>query len=176
MVIACVFDIRCGKATIRVNVRENEAGHTDIPFDGVIVEDWVRIDKFHRTEDVALRARIMSVMAGAVAEEECLGDCAGGDRHDQTAVWQMLDELAGIGDDPVAIRARLLRMTQRLVRRHRKKIETFAAALCTRQTITGVNHIRTAAGLPLARRRYAQGFLSKKRKAYLVSRYSAANR
>lgn len=125
-VVARVLNYPCGHATIVSD--EESAGHaiTQDPWDAVA--HWDSAGRW-RGEDSALRARIMIYMAGAEAEVEFFGECAGGDDDDRRQIAFMLDDLLPTGADPLAHEARLRRFTRALVRRHRGKIEAVAQGL-----------------------------------------------
>src|ERR1051326_278687 len=127
-VIGRVLEFRCGKSSIRV--RGKTSGYSMIPEPLQAVGDWEnRWAKYHRDLDAAYRARIMIQMAGRAAEEECVGDCPGGDGDDQYRVAGMIVDLGVDAKRGEALQQRLRRMTAMLVRRHRQKIEALARAL-----------------------------------------------
>jgi ATP-dependent Zn protease len=154
-VIGRILDFRCGKTSIRM--RGKTSGYSIIPDPLEATDDWEkRWGKYYRDLNVAYRARIMVQMAGRAAEEECLGECLGGDGDDQYRIAGMIVDL-GLGlKRGEALQRRLRRMTAQLVRRHRQKIETLARALVEQPTMTD-RQIREVAGLPRAPRRRSSG-------------------
>jgi len=151
-VIGRILNFRCGKTSIRLQGKTS--GYSIIPDPCQATDDWEkRWGKFHRDEDRALRARIMIQMAGRAAEEECLGECPGGDDDDQYRIAGMIVDLCVGPKSGEALQHRLRRMTAQLVRRHRQKIETLARALIEQPTMTD-RQIRSAIEMaPVPRRR-----------------------
>lgn len=107
---------------------QDSAGHAITGDPWGAVDHWDRLGRW-RDQDVALRARIIAFMAGAAAEVEFFGKCAGGDGEDRYQIDLMLDSLLPAGADSMMYEARLRRFTRSLVRRHRDKIERVADAL-----------------------------------------------
>jgi ATP-dependent Zn protease len=134
IVVSYVFGFPLGHVTIKPD--DDSAGHTIVPDQWAILDEWWGQDKWHRVEDTAIRARIIAVMAGAVAEEVCLGFCEVGDDSDRYSIITMLDSL-GIADDRLpAWEARLRRHCGRVLRCHRPKIERVADALMAKDHLS----------------------------------------
>ena len=134
-VIGRVLDLPCGYATIIAD--DDSAGHAITHDQWVTLGHWEdHCGKYHRDEPTALRARIIVLMAGAEAERELLGQCAGGDGQDRRQITFMGDTLMDTFS-PAWDRweTRLRRQTVRLVRRHRKAIERVATALVEKETL-----------------------------------------
>ena len=102
----------------------DSAGHTRIE-DPYIIQGWLDEDGKWREFDTIMRGRILAMMAGCEAEEECLGFCEGGDGEDRYQIALMLDVLPGADTKE----ARMRRFARTLVRRHRAAIERVAHAL-----------------------------------------------
>jgi hypothetical protein len=81
-----------------------------------------------------VRARIITIMAGAEAEAAIFGHSQGGDGEDRYQIALMLEGL-GLAD-PDKKERRLRAMTRMLVRRHRALIERAAEALLAKKTLT----------------------------------------
>lgn len=82
--------------------------------------------------------RIVVAMAGAEAEREFFGQCRGGDGDDLYQIACMLDDRKADHLTPEAFfdhgrDRRVRKITRRLVRKHRHRIEAVAQALLTRQ-------------------------------------------
>jgi hypothetical protein len=140
-----------GDATIIPDYEEGSAGCAIVHDPWATVAKWDReIERYWqrgvlppRSRDArsAFRGFIITKMAGAEAEMEFLGGCAGGDDHDRReieAVAQFTRE-AGLQDDDLWRRyePRMRRQARRLIRNHRAKIERVARALQRRRTLTG---------------------------------------
>ncbi|AWV19803.1 MULTISPECIES: hypothetical protein [Methylobacteriaceae] len=138
-VIGRVLTMVCGGASIVADEAENEAGHSITADPMVILGEWDRRGKW-RGSDLGtasvFRGRALTVMAGAEAEAEILGQCQGGDGDDRYQVALMLYEIAEEGEHE-RIEIRLRRAARSLIRRHRTDIERVATALMERETLTG---------------------------------------
>jgi hypothetical protein len=84
------------------------------------------------------RGRIVTFMAGAEAEVECLEVCTGGEEDDRHEINSMLDDFPDLREQSNLTRyaERLRRHTRGLVRRHRAAIDLVAAALLKRRTLS----------------------------------------
>ncbi|HVX57602.1 MAG TPA: hypothetical protein VHA37_07780 [Candidatus Saccharimonadales bacterium] len=129
-----VLSLPCGQVTIEAD--HDSAGHSIIVDPWEIVAAWDQQGIYHRGYDEAMRARIMTYMAGSMAEEECLGACHDGDGDDQMQVDLMLDSLlpAGVALEPYAARLKL--RLRGIIRRHKASIEHLAAQLLERGTLS----------------------------------------
>lgn len=93
--------------------------------------------------DRFLLGRIITFLAGAIAEEECLGASQGGDGDDQRQVGFMLADIGwpkSTGDDDTDFDRyveRLKDRTRGLVRRHRDTIAHVASELLEHDTLEG---------------------------------------
>jgi ATP-dependent Zn protease len=156
-VIGRVLKQVCGYATIIEDTVTH--GHSIIADPWHTYDHWDRAGRWRRNEMRSIhRGSIITIMAGAEAEVEFFGNCAGGDTHDREQIAPMLDEFfPSDGDfEHRSLRdeqrrelreyvqrlrqretTRLLRATQRLVRRHRGKIEHVATELLKRKTLQG---------------------------------------
>jgi hypothetical protein len=80
-VIALALGYPIAYATIEAD--ENSAGHVIYVDIHDVVLEWEKQGLWHRSPQSAYRARIISVMAGAEAENELCGKCDGGDGDDR---------------------------------------------------------------------------------------------
>jgi hypothetical protein len=71
-VIGRVLGLPCGRVTIESD--EDSAGHAISKDCLQVVAHWEKIGCDHRCMDTVLRARILTFLAGRIAEEECLGE------------------------------------------------------------------------------------------------------
>jgi ATP-dependent Zn protease len=132
-VIGRILNLPCGYVTVVAD--DDSSGHGIVGDTWDIVARWENQGVF-RDEAVALRARILTFMAGRVAEEECLGSCdEGSDEEDVRQVHFMLDSLLPADANPVAYRHRLMRRLRPMVRRHRATIARVAAELLKSGTL-----------------------------------------
>jgi ATP-dependent Zn protease len=78
-------------------------------------------------------------MAGAEAEIEFLGDCAGGDSDDRDKIEEMAasDDSYFTPEEWKRYEPRMRRHARRIVKHHRAKIERLANALLERGTLQG---------------------------------------
>ena len=144
--------VGCGSATIVRNEAEGEPGHAMLGDPWETVEKWEReySEELERTgiEPVryrglnlrsAIRARIMTSMAGAEAEIELIGYRHGDDAFDRREIEEYTEmEDAELPDDLwQRYEPRMRRHTRRLIRKHRDKIERVAAALQRKNTLPG---------------------------------------
>ena len=134
-VIARVLTLDCGGATIEPNYEEETAGYAITGNLDKCLYEWERRGKA-RSWDAVCRGRIISVMAGAVAEMELLGAKPCGDVDDRIWIEEMARELSRESSDWERLEPRLRKMTQRLVRRHRRRIERVAKALIKQRTLS----------------------------------------
>ena len=86
--------------------------------------------------DAIMLGRIVTFMAGAEAEAEFFGSCAGGDGDDRRQIDMILDDLLSPGADAPRYAARLRRHARVIVHRHRDKIKRVAALLLERSTLS----------------------------------------
>jgi ATP-dependent Zn protease len=135
VVIGRVLTLHCGRATIRPNYTEAEAGHTftSDPYD--CLHEWGKRGHFRDNLDAVYHARIMTYMAGAEAEMILLGSGGIGDGDDRKQIALMAEELHR-GTAWEKLEPRLRAMTRMLVRRHRHRIERVAKALLARTTMS----------------------------------------
>jgi hypothetical protein len=89
-------------------------------------------------------AVVMSLMAGAVAKLEILGDVCGGDGGDKKLIESIIP-------DDREYKARLAGVTRMLVRRHRGRIEHLAKVLWERGTLSNEEIDREIGFVPRAR-------------------------
>lgn len=136
-VIGRVLGLVCGYVTIVADTES--AGHsiTEDPY--VTDRAWVERGRY-RDMDTIVHGRIMALMAGREAEDECLGVCPSGadygDGEDRYQIACMLDFICDQQTDVAACEARLRARTLGLVRRHRPSIERMAAELLQHETLT----------------------------------------
>ena len=125
--------MECGDATA---VADHEfAGHAVV---ADALETWARWEALGRFREVrsVYFGRIITVMAGAEAENEILSHCPGGDEGDRLWINRMLQDLSDQEPRRDALKVRLRRATQMLVRRHRALIEQVAAELQSRKMLS----------------------------------------
>jgi ATP-dependent Zn protease len=140
-VIARVLDLACGGATIVPDA--TSAGHAITADPITIVSSWIDRGIWRGDmEGAAMRGRCISCMAGAEAEEVCLGVCHGGDGNDRYQIDLMLDSFLPADADVPRYAKRLRSMTRWLVRRHRPAIERVANLLLERGQLepAEINH------------------------------------
>lgn len=128
-VVGRVLDLSCGHATIVPD--GDSAGHviTRPPLGGTLERWWDVCGIFHRGEDAAFRGSVIALMAGRLAEEECLGFCHGGDREDRNQIDLILDSMLPEDANVPAYYRRLERFGRAIVHRHRSTIEHVAELL-----------------------------------------------
>jgi hypothetical protein len=121
----------CGHVTIEAD--DDSSGHTIFgdPYDTQAA--WQQRRDRYRNISTVIVGRIITILAGALAEIEIFGECAGGDGDDQYRAMCMLQDL-GRDDEDDYVR-RLRRQARNLVRRHREKIERVAAGLMAHGTL-----------------------------------------
>jgi hypothetical protein len=144
--------VGCGSATIAHTEAEGEVGHAMLGDPWETIEKWERdySEELARTgiEPVryrgvnlrsAIRARIMTSMAGTEAENELIGVSQGSDAFDRREIEQYAEmEDAELPEDLwQRYEPRMRRHTRRLIRKHREKIERLAAALQDKKTLPG---------------------------------------
>ena len=136
--ICRVLTLKCGRATIKPNVKEMTAGKA-ITFDITDCDTaWQKRGKW-RTMEGAWQGRIIAFMAGAEAEIEFFGHCDGGEGDDRYQIALMAEELLAelpAGIDWNTREPRLRAMTRMLVRRHRTRIEHVAQALLAHRSLS----------------------------------------
>jgi hypothetical protein len=148
-VIARVLGLSSGEANIIPNEQEDVAGCATV-YDGwKTANEWDQqvfeqrkrgvVPRKVRLARSAFRGLIIVKMAGAEAESELLGDCAGGDGYDREEIELIVhfDEAELSYDLWRRHEPRMRRQARRLVRKHRDKIERVAAALVRRKILTG---------------------------------------
>jgi ATP-dependent Zn protease len=134
-VIGRVLTLACGGATIKPNYADATAGRaiTEGPY--ACLYEWEKRGKVRDTAAV-WHARIITLMAGAEAEQELLGSKALGDSDDRLQIALMAEEMTRNAPDWDKLEPRLRAMTMMLVRRHRARIERVAEALLARMTLS----------------------------------------
>jgi hypothetical protein len=134
-VIGRVLGLTCGGATIVRDYADRSAGHAITGDPHRAIADWEARGRWRYKS--MFRAKIMALMAGSEAENECLGGYGGGDGFDQHEIWGHLDEVRGPGlsGEPEQIEAKLRAKTRGLCRRHRASIVAVAKALLERGTL-----------------------------------------
>jgi hypothetical protein len=150
-VIARVLDFPCG--TVEIGQVGKVNGQCIIADPQDALEAWHVGGKAHRTLQTALRAKIITYMAGASAEHECVGRSRDGDFDDLLAAAKLVLNL--IGDDDQHLdgltrgeryQRRLRSITGHLVRRHRQTIEALARTLLQERIMTD-KRVRSVIGL-----------------------------
>jgi hypothetical protein len=126
-VIARVLTMSAGRATIRPNYRDREAGHAILHDVYLTMSEWEKRGKV-REPDAAWHGRIIAVMAGAQTEAVLLGRKSLGDDDDRYWIERMAEELR-YSPPWQRLEPRPRAMTRTLVRRHRALIERTARAL-----------------------------------------------
>ena len=91
-VIARVLTMSAGRATIRPNYRDREAGHAILHDVYLTMSEWEKRGKV-REPDAAWHGRIIAVMAGAETEAVLLGRKSLGDDDDRYWIERMVEEL-----------------------------------------------------------------------------------
>ena len=139
-VIGRVLGMICGHATIVAD--DDSAGHGIVADPWSILAQWEQRERY-RDASTVFHGRMMSFMAGALAEVEFFGKCEGGDGDDQWQIAIMAEAGANVPKRTGAWEAdrdrhieRLRVRAARLVRRHRQSIAKVAAALSERGTLT----------------------------------------
>jgi hypothetical protein len=134
-VIGRVLTLHCGRATIRPNYDEAEAGHAITPDPMACLYEWEKRGHERGSQDAVYHAWIMTLMAGAEAEIALLGSGGVGDGNDRRKIALMAWEVHRSGDWE-KLEPRLRAMTRMLVRRHRTRIERVAKALLAKTTVS----------------------------------------
>jgi hypothetical protein len=154
-VIARVLTLPCGGATIEPNYSTMAAGNA-ITFEPyACLAEWEKRGKA-RSLEAALRARIITLMAGREAEIEFFGRHGEGDEYDVRLIEDIISELfpptlqfeefrgermpvevRQSGPLLRALEKRLRKITRMIVRRHRALIERTAIALVASGKMTG---------------------------------------
>jgi hypothetical protein len=134
-VIGRVLTLPCGRATIRPNYAEAEAGHAITPEPYACLHEWRKRGHVRDSRDAHLHARIMTYMAGAEAEKLLLGTNSIGDVDDRKQIELMADELHR-DTNWSRLEPRLRAMTRMLVRRHKAHIERVAKALLAKTSLS----------------------------------------
>lgn len=136
-VIGRVLTMVCGDASVVAD--DDSAGHSVTADPMMILDAWDRRGKW-RGDGMGTRSvfvgRILTLMAGAEAEEEILGRCEGGDADDRYWIGLMLHEIEPEAAHD-ALEARLRRAARSLARRHRSDIVRVAASLASKGAMTG---------------------------------------
>jgi ATP-dependent Zn protease len=148
-VVGRVLRLVCGSATI---VAEGDsAGHHVVEDHYAAYAAW-EAREIWRSVESAVRARIITFLAGAEAEVELLGSTQDGDGDDREQARMMMETLLGLdGLDADHALARLRRSASYLVRRHAGTIRAVADRLTVAGTVPGDELDRMVAG-PLFRR------------------------
>jgi ATP-dependent Zn protease len=135
-VVARMIGLPCGEVSIIANEEENAAGYS-INVDPYKV--YLAWEERRNLYTIWFR-RIVVAMAGAEAEREFFGQCRGGDGDDLYQIACMLDDRQAAHLTPEAFfdrgrDRRVRKITRRLVRKHRHRIEAVAQALLIRQRL-----------------------------------------
>ena len=133
-VVARVLTMAAGRATIRPNYRDLEAGRAVLHGAYATMSEWERRGKV-REPDAVLHGRIIATMAGAETEAVLLGRTAIGDGDDRYWIAIMAEELR-YSRPWERLEPRLRAMTRMLVRRHRALIARTAKALLKKTSIS----------------------------------------
>ena len=142
VVIGRVLGMVCGYVTIEAD--EELAGHHIVADPLEVMQAWDRREHY-RDPSKVFNGRMMTLMAGALAEIEFFGECVeGGDGADQSEVALMAeDDYARIpkitGDWNTDRDRQIERLRARaagLVRRHRQPIERVADALLAKRRLS----------------------------------------
>jgi ATP-dependent Zn protease len=134
-VIGRVLTLHCGRATIRPNYSKAEAGHAVTHEPYACLYEWEKRGHVRDSRDAVYHARIMTLMAGAEAEEALLGSGGIGDSDDRYQIGLMAEELHR-DTNWDKLEPRLRAMTRMLVRRHKARIERVAKALLAKTTLS----------------------------------------
>ncbi|MEI9413216.1 hypothetical protein [Mesorhizobium salmacidum] len=139
-VIGRVLGMGCGYATIIAD--DDSAGHGIVGDPWQILGDWEQRERY-RDASTVFHGRMMSFMAGALAEYEFFGTCEGGDGDDQWQIVMMAEDGAAVPKRSGIWEAdrdrhidRLRTRTAGLVRRHRGRIAKVADALAECGTLS----------------------------------------
>ena len=139
-VVGRALGMSCGHVTIEAD--DDSAGHHIVADPWQIMFEWEQRDRY-RDASVVFHGRIMTFMAGALAETEFFGISQGGDGDDQWQVALMAEagaritKISGEWDsDRDRQLARLRSRAAYIVHRHRLRIERVAAALLERRSLT----------------------------------------
>jgi ATP-dependent Zn protease len=120
----------CGHVTIVPD--DDSVGHHIVRDPYQTWDVWMERGRCRELSTVMV-GRILTFMAGRVAETVILGKCEGGDDDDRYQVACMLQDLYGA--DRERFEGRLWAAAGGLVRRHRDKIERVAAELLVRSVL-----------------------------------------
>ena len=93
-VIGRVLTLPCQEATIRPDYAERMAGYSHTPEPYACLHAWEERGKVRDSNTAVWHARIITLMAGAEAEAECLGSQVVGDGDDRYWIGIMLEEVA----------------------------------------------------------------------------------
>src|SRR6516225_1434666 len=93
-VIGRVLTLVCGGASIKPDYADATAGFGITGDPWLCIWEWERRGKVRPSQRAVWRARIMTYMAGAEAEQELLGSTAGGDGSDRHEIALMGEELS----------------------------------------------------------------------------------
>jgi len=131
----------CGSATIEAD--DDSSGHHIVADPYEIWDDWEERERY-RDYSTVIHGRMMTFMAGGLAEIEFFGDCAGGDGDDQMQVVRMARDAARVpevsGDWDADRDRHIERLRVRaahLVKRHRQKIGRVASELLLKRSLAG---------------------------------------
>jgi ATP-dependent Zn protease len=96
-VIGRVLKLDCGPATIVPDYEEATAGYAIFESRHVeeLLEHWEKQIGRYYNRSMAMRCRIISIMAGAEAECEVIGSCSGGDADDRRQITFIMDSFMG---------------------------------------------------------------------------------
>lgn len=128
-VIGRVLTLPCREATIEPDFDEGWAGYSHRGDYWSVDREWLRRGKCRIGQHLPI-AHAITLMAGAEAEIELLGNCEGGDNDDRIQISR-IDGRIDFSE------TRLRKMTRTLVRRHRARIERVADALLAETTLSG---------------------------------------
>ena len=134
-VIGRVLTLHCGRATIRPNYAEAEAGHAITHDPYACLNEWRKRGHVRDSQDSVYHARIITYTAGAEAEMALLGSKMIGDGDDRYQITLMSEELHR-DTNWDKLEPRLRAMARMLVPRHSKRIDRVANALLARTTVS----------------------------------------
>ena len=145
-VIARVLTLACGGASI---VPDHEsAGHANVYDPYTTLYEWEKRGKIRDADYAMWHGHIIALMAAGEAESILLGVTEGRNGQDRYVIEAMLNAIwlppnpeqsrqwPLTDEQRIRVEARLRRMAQMLVRRHRARIETVASALLAQRSLS----------------------------------------
>jgi hypothetical protein len=127
-VVSRALGLTSGYANLVPDYEEPSPG-TAFIFDALQASEWNRLHPERHGNDGAFwRGRIIATMAGAEAELEIIGICAGSGGHEREQCDSTGEDLGYSGDWPQRA-VRMRRFARQLVKRHRGTILRFAEQL-----------------------------------------------